>query len=90
MLSFLVHKVTTGTYNFVSFISNVASVGETSLRVVTIILFSMLVITEFSGQVKIKDTLQLINTMSKLLQKLLWYINGTAISTSFLPDLPAP
>ena len=39
LLSSFVDKVTTGTYNFVSVILNVAPVGETSLRVFTIILF---------------------------------------------------
>ena len=41
---------------------------------------------EVSLQVKIKDTSQLINEISKVLQKLLRYFNGTAISNSFLPD----
>ena len=70
-----------------SFISNVASVGEVSLcRVFVIILLSMLVITHSLDQVKIKDTSQLINGISEVLQ-LLRYFNGTAISTSFLRNL---
>ena len=47
----------------------------------------MLVITHYLDQVKIKDTSQLINGVFNALQKLLSYFNGTAISTSFLPDL---
>ena len=41
----------------------------------------MLVITHSVDQVKIKDISQLINGISKVLQKLLRYFNGTAIST---------
>ena len=85
-LSFSVDKVTTGTYNFVSVIWNIAPVGETSFHLFVITLLSMLVITHSLGQGKIKDTSQLINGISKVLQKLLRYFNGTAISTSFLPD----
>ena len=79
ILSFSVDKVTTGTYNFVSVILNIAFIGEVSLRVFVLALFSMLVITQFSDQVKIKDTSQLINGIFKVLQKLLKYFNGTAI-----------
>ena len=66
-----------------SFILNVASVEEESLRVFVISLLSRLVITQFSDQVKVKDTSQLISGMSKHLQKLLKYFNGTAVSTFF-------
>ena len=66
-----------------SFIINVASVEEESLRVFVISLLSRLVITQFSDQVKVKDTSQLISGMSKHLQKLLKYFNGTAVSTFF-------
>ena len=86
-LSFSVDKVTVGTRNFVFVILNVAFVGEVSLRVFIIILLSKLVLTQFSDQVKVKDTSQLINGIFKLLQKLLKYFEGTAISASFLPDL---
>ena len=64
-------------------ILNVTFVGEDSLRVFFISLLSRLVITQFSDQVKIKDTSQLISGMSKHLQKLLKYFNGTAVSTFF-------
>ena len=47
----------------------------------------MLVITHSLDQVKIKDTSQLLNGISKVLKKLLRYFNGTAALTSFLPDL---
>ena len=86
-LSFSVDKVTTGTYNFVSVIWNAAFVGEVSLRLFVLTLFSMLVITHSLDWVKIKDTSQLINGISNVLQKLLRYFNGTAVLTSFLPDL---
>ena len=66
-----------------SFILNVASVEEESLRVFVISLLSRLVITQFSDHVKLKDTSQLISGMSKLLQTLLKYFNGTTISTFF-------
>ena len=54
LLSSSVDEVTTGTYNFVSVIWNVALVGEVSHRVFVIALFSMLVITHSLDQVKIK------------------------------------
>ena len=66
-------------------ILNVALVGEEPLCVfivyylLFITLLSRLVITQSSDQVKVKDTSQLINGMSKLLQKLLKYFNGTTI-----------
>ena len=86
MLSSSVYKVATRTYNFVFVILNVTFVGETSLCVFVIALLSVLVITHSLDQGKIKDTSQLINDISHALQKLLRYFNGTAISTSFLPD----
>ena len=62
--------------------------GELSQLFVSLIrLFSKLVITQFSDQVKVKDTSQLINGMSNALPKLLKYFNGTATSTSFVPSL---
>ena len=87
VLSFSVDKVTTGAYNFVTIFLNVAFAGEIYLCIFVISLFSNLVITQFSDQVKVKDTSQLINGIFKVLRKLLKYFNGTAISTSFLPDL---
>ena len=63
-------KVTTGTWSFVSVIANVPlPVG--------------LVITQIDDHVKMKLTLKLINGTLKVLQKLLKYINGAIISTSF-------
>ena len=65
-----VDQVTTGTYNFVSVISNFPSPVE-------------LTITQVDDHVKIKLTSQLIKGISIVLQKLLKYFNGTIISTSF-------
>ena len=45
-----------------------------------------LVITQVDDHVKMKLTSQLINGISRVLQKLLKYFNGTIISTSF--ELP--
>ena len=52
---------------------------DISLSVFVITLLSILVITYSIEQVKIKDTSQLINGVFNALQKLLRYINGTAI-----------
>ena len=52
---------------------------DISLCVFVITLLSILVITYSIEQVKIKDTSQLINGVFNALQKLLRYINGTAI-----------
>ena len=46
-----------------------------------------LVITQVDDHVKMRLTSQLINGISRVLQKLLKYFNGTIISTSFV--LPA-
>ena len=43
----------------------------------------ILIKTQFSDQVKVKGTPQLIKGMSKVLQKLLKYFNGTIISRVF-------
>ena len=69
-----VDKVTTRRYNFVSVISNFLLPLE-------------LVITQSLDQVKIRLTSQLINGISRVLQKLLKYFNDTIIWTSFV--LPA-
>ena len=66
-----VDKVTTGTYSFVSVIENFPSAVE-------------LVIAQSLDQVKRRLSLQLINGISRVLQKLLKYFNGTIFSTSFL------
>ena len=66
-----VDKVTTGTSSFVSVILN--------------FVFPVAVeITQFSDQVKMRLISQLINGISGVLQKLLKYFKGTAISTSFV------
>ena len=89
--------MTTGTYNFVSFILNVAFVGlliAATAGSVTdqshyLLLASLLVITQFSDQVKIRFISQLINGISNVLQKLLKCLNGTTISSSFSIFLPS-
>ena len=95
LLSFSAAKVTTGTYNFVSFILKFAFVGlliqaTAGSALGSAYLVALPVITQFSDQVRVKDTSQLINGMSSVLQKLLKYFNGTSISTSsfstFLPS----
>ena len=44
--------------------------------------------TRLDDHVKIRLTSQLIKGISKVLQKLLKYFNGTIISTSFVPSFP--
>ena len=67
---FCFDKVTTGTYNFASVISNFTSPLE-------------VLITQVDDHVHIKLTSQLIKSISRVLQKLLKYFNRTIISTSF-------
>ena len=62
--------LTAGTYNFVSNISNAPAPVE-------------LVITQVDDHVKMRLTSQLIKGISRVIQKLLKYFNGTIISTSF-------
>ena len=93
LLSFSVDKVTTGTYNFVSFISTIASVelltaATTGSGSGSASLVALLVITQFLDQDKIQFITQLINVISSVLQELLQYFNGTAISTFFSVLLP--
>ena len=90
LLSSSVDKVTTGTYNFVSVILNVAFVGAFLAGLAGLFSYAstaacvvILVKTQFSDQVKVKDTSQLIKGMSKVLQKLLKCFNGTTISRFF-------
>ena len=74
-MSFSFDKVTTGTYNFVSVILNVAPDGAAiagSASASTVIPAK----TQFLDQVKINSTSQLINRIFKLLQKLLEYFSG--------------
>ena len=69
-MSFSFDKVTTGTYNLVSFILNVAPDGATiasSAPAFTVTSAK----TQFLEQVKINSTSQLINGISKPLRKLL-------------------
>ena len=73
-LSFFFDKVTTGTYNFVSFTSSLTFAGEEYLRVAVIAVLSKLVITQFLLQVKINSISQLIDGIPKVLQKLLKYL----------------
>ena len=90
LLSFSADKVTTGTYNFVSFILNVVFGGESSLcsglgpSVAVINPCSKLVITQFAEQFKVKDTSQLINGISSVLQKLSKYYNVSIIMLNII------
>ena len=63
-----VDKVTTGTYSYVSVIANVVA-------------FVSLDNTHLLDQVKMRLISQLIKDISRILQKLLKYFNGTIIST---------
>ena len=92
LLSFSADKVTTGTHNFVSFILKVAFVGLLISSTAgsasgSASLVALIVITQLSDQVKVKDTSQLINDISNALQKLLKYFNGTTILTSSFSTL---
>ena len=76
LLSSFVHKVTTGTYNFVSVILNMAFLGASILSLsglspsaAAAVYVVKLVKAHFSDHVKVKDTSQLIKGMSKFLQK---------------------
>ena len=66
-----VDKVTSGTYSFVSFISNFPSSVE-------------LVITQSTDHIKRRLTSQFINGISRVFQKLLKFFNGTINSTPFV------
>ena len=70
-----VDKVTTGIYSFVSVIVNVASWLAIGLSILKHLL----------DQVRIRLISQLINDISRVLQKLLKYFNGTLILTFFVP-----
>ena len=91
VLSFSVDKVTTGTYNFVAVIWNVAFVEAIIAGIAGLspwaALAAYVVISvkiQLSDQFKVKNTLQLIKGMSKFLQKLLKCFNGTTIFRFFL------
>ena len=86
--------MTTATYSFVSFILNVAFVGLLTAATArsesgSASLVALLVITQFSDQVKIRFISQLINGISNVLQKLHKFFNDTTISTSFSVSLPS-
>ena len=54
-------------------------------RCAALTVLSILVITQFSDQVKVKDISPLTDIISNVLQKLLKCFNGIAILTSFVP-----
>ena len=92
LLSSSADKVTTGTYNLQSVILNVTFVGlliPATARSASgsASLVALLVITQFSDQVRVKDTSQLIDGMSSVLQKSLKCFNGTTISISSFSTL---
>ena len=96
LLSFSADKVTTGTYNFQSVISNFASVGGSVAAIggsgcgSGSFLKAPSTSTHSLYQDKINVISQLINGISKLLQKLPKYFNGIAISTSSFSNSPSP
>ena len=81
LLSFSADKVTTGTYNLQSVISNFASVGELIRFAAGGPLKALPTNTHSFYQDKIDVISHLINGMSELLQKLPKYFNGIAVST---------
>ena len=91
LLSFSADKVTTGTYNLQSVISNFALAGEL-IRFAAAAggpLKALPTSTHYLYQDKINVISQLINGISKLLQKLPKYFNGMAIATSSFSSSPA-
>ena len=88
LLSFSTDKVTTGTYNLQSGISNFALVGEL-IAAAGGPQKALPPSTHSLYQDKINVISQLINGMSKLLQKLPKYFNGIAILTSSFSSSPA-
>ena len=96
LLSFSADKVTTGTYHFLSVIANVAPVGAAIAGLAGLPFYARTAScvvksakTQFLNQFKVKDTSQLINGISNVLQKLRRCFNGTAISISFVKILLA-
>ena len=88
-LSSLLDKVTTGTYNFVSVILNVAPIGALTLGTGESVLGSTScvvssVIIKFLDQAKVKCTSHLINGLFNVVQKLLTCFKGTENLTPFL------
>ena len=88
LLSFSADKVTTGTYNLQSVISNFVSVGEL-IAAAGSHLKALPTSTHTLYQDKINVISQLINGISKLLQKLPKYFKGIAIVTSSFSSSPA-
>ena len=91
LLSFSADKITTGTYNLQSVISNLALFGEL-IRFAAASGGPLKVLptsTHSLYQDKINVTSQLINGISKLLQKLPKCFKGIAIVTSFSKTLAA-
>ena len=89
-MSFSFDKVTTGTYSFVSVISNVNTTGAAIAGLppsASLVVISAK--TQFFDQVKINSTSKLISGIFKILQILLKYFNGITTSDSFLPALVA-
>ena len=96
LLSSSVDKVTTGTYNFASFISNIAFAGLLKAAFAgstsgSASFHALLVITQFSDQVNIRVISRLINGISSALQKLLKFFNillsnNLTSSSAFLPS----
>ena len=87
-------NVTNGTYNLVSVILNVASVGLLTAAPAgstsgSESLVALLVIIQFADHVKKKFISQLVHCISCVLQKLIKCFNGTAISTYFSVVLPS-
>ena len=81
-------KVTTGTYNFLSFISNVNTTGATIAGLLHSVSFVVISAkAQFFDQVKIYSTSQLISGIFKFLQKLLKCFSGITTSVPFLPTL---
>ena len=95
MLSFSADKVTTGTYNLQSVISNFALVGDLVAAIrglgcgSSAFLKALPTSTHTLYQDKINVISQLINGISALLQKLPKYFNGIAIVTSSFSSSPA-
>ena len=95
LLSFSADKVTTVTYNLQSVILKAEFVELLILSTAgsasgSSSLIALLVNIQFLDQVKVKNTSQLINGISNVLQKLLQYFNSTTILTSsFSTSLPS-
>ena len=93
LLSFSADKVTTGTYILLSFISNLASVGDLIAVIgglgcgLGAFLKALPTSTHSLYQDKINVISKLINGLSKLLQ--INNFNGIAISTSSISNSPA-